>query len=347
MSGTRHLQDRIDPQLREPLRLLMDALPPGGLHAIRDLVQRRAIARAISVQDATSATVLDEVRWEDRVIAGLGGIDQLRVRVYLPRQAVVDAPAILFIHGGGMIIGDIDFDHDIAAAFCRDVGAVVVAIEYRLAPEHPHPAPSDDCYAALQWMIANVAALGADPDRYAIVGISAGGGLALSTGLRCRDEGFPLPRLILAAYPMIDDRQETPSSQEFTGIGIWDREHNAEAWRLYLGGLPPDNYSSPARTTDLTGFPPTFIDVGELDTFRDEDVAFVVRLLRAGVPAELHVYPGAFHASEYLVPSAEISSRILQARRTALARALRREPGGPGGQAAAAAIPVGNREQGD
>jgi acetyl esterase/lipase len=346
MEGTMRLQDRIDPQLRGPLWQLMDALPPGGLHGIPDLRQRRAIARAISVQDASSAAVLDEVRWEDRMIAGLDGVVQLRVRIYLPREGAADAPAILFIHGGGMIIGDIDFDHSIAATFCRDAGAVVVAIEYRLAPEHPHPAPSDDCYAALQWMIANVAALGADPDRYAIVGISAGGGLALSTGLRCRDEGFPLPRLILAAYPMIDDRQLTPSSQEFTGIGIWDREHNAEAWRLFLGDLAPDNYSSPARATDLAGFPPTFIDVGELDVFRDEDVALVVRLLQAGVPAELHVYPGAFHASEYLVPSAEISARILGARRGALDRALRRQPGGVGERAGAAAVKTGDRGQG-
>jgi acetyl esterase/lipase len=153
-------------------------------------------------------------------------------------------------------------------------------------------------------------------------GGSAGGGLAIATALMARDHGGPAIRFLMAMYPMIDDRNETPSSHEITDVGIWDRAGNLEAWAWYLGGAEADGYAAPARMPDVSGLPPTFIDVGDLDLFRDEDIAFALRLLQAGVPTELHVHPGAFHASEGFAPGAALSKRIVAARLDALRRAL-------------------------
>lgn len=140
--------------------------------------------------------------------------------------------------------------------------------------------------------------------------------------MMARDKGGPAVCFLMAPYPMIDDRNELPSTHEITEVGIWDRAGNLEAWEWFLGGQPADAYAAPARATDLSGLPPTFIDVGELDLFRDEDIAFVQRLLQAGIPTEFHVYPGAYHASEVFAPQAELSQRIWAARLSALARAL-------------------------
>jgi acetyl esterase/lipase len=195
-------------------------------------------------------------------------------------------------------------------------------VEYRLAPEHPHPAPSEDCYAGLVWMARNAAELGFDPERLAVYGGSAGGGLTIAVVLLARDRGFPAIRFQMPIYPMIDDTNETPSSHEITDIGIWDRAANIEAWQWYLGGGKPDQYAAPARAEDLSGLPPAFIDVGTVDLFRDEDIAFAARLMQAGVPVELHVNPGAYHASEAFAPQAVLSQRIWERRFDALRRAL-------------------------
>ena len=206
---------------------------------------------------------------------------------------------------------------------CETIQSIVVSVEYRLAPENPHPAPVQDCYEALVWMSQNATELGFDSDRLAIVGGSAGGGLAIATALMARDQEFPKLCFLMANYAMIDDRNETPSSKEITDVGIWDREANIEAWDWYLGGNPPDEYAAPARATDLSGLPPTFIDVGELDLFRDEDINFATRLSQHGVTTELHVYPGAYHGSESIAPDAELSKQIWINRIEALKRALR------------------------
>jgi acetyl esterase/lipase len=221
-----------------------------------------------------------------------------------------------------MILGSVEAETPTAEAICDEVGAVVVSVEYRLAPEHPHPAQSEDCYAGLAWMARNAAALGADPDRLAVYGGSAGGGLAIAVALLARDRGFPALRFMMPIYPMIDDTNETHSSQEITDIGVWDRAGNIEAWKWYLGDGQPDHYAAPARAADLSGLPPTFIDVGTIDLFRDEDITFAMRLMQAGVPTELHVYPGAYHVAEGIARDAVLSQRIWDRRFDALRRAL-------------------------
>ena len=312
-------RDLIDPESREPLDQLLEVLP-GGFNAIPDIVARRETLAQVLATIAVPPK--ENVTREDRTVPGPEGAPDITVRVYRPADATGTLPGIYFIHGGGMILGNVEGESAVAEELCEQVGAVVVSVEYRLAPEHPHPAPSEDCYAGLVWMARNAAELGFDPDRLAVYGGSAGGGLTIAVVLMARDRGFPAIRFQMPIYPMIDDTNETPSSHEITDIGIWDRAANIEAWQWYLGGGKPDQYAAPARAEDLSGLPPTFIDVGTVDLFRDEDIAFATRLMQAGVPTELHVNPGAYHASEAFAPQTALSQRIWERRFDALRRAL-------------------------
>jgi acetyl esterase/lipase len=295
-------------------------LMPGGFNAVADIVERRAAA--LQLLAALEVPPNPNVVSADRAIPGPQGAPDIMVRVYRPVDATGTLPGIYFIHGGGMILGNMDGEDPVASTICERVDAVVVSVEYRLAPEHPYPAPVEDCYAGLAWMARNAAELGFDPDRLAVYGGSAGGGLTIATSMLARDRGFPALRFQMPIYPMIDDRNETPSSHEITDIGIWDRSANIEAWQWYLGSGEPDQYAAPARAEDLAGLPATFIDVGTVDLFRDEDIAFATRLMQAGVPTELHVNPGAYHAAEMLAPEAPLSERIWARRIEALRSAL-------------------------
>jgi acetyl esterase/lipase len=312
----RHL---LDPEVAVPLDGLLAALP-GGFNAVPDIVRRRATVEAmlsaIEVPDNPNVTR------EDRTVPGPLGEPDISVRIYRPRSATGTLPGIYFIHGGGMVLGNVAGEDPVATRLCDEVGAVVVSVEYRLAPEHPHPAPVEDCYAGLLWTAGNAAELGIDPDRLAIYGGSAGGGLAIATAMIARDRGGPALRFMMPIYPMVDDRNETESSQEITDIGIWDRAANIEAWAWYLGGKEADQYAAPARADDLAGLPPAFIDVGTVDLFRDEDIAFAQRLMAAGVPTELHIHPGSYHAAETFAADAALSKRIWALRIDALKRAL-------------------------
>jgi len=317
------LRDRIDPESRIPLDALLDVMP-GGLNSIPDIVERRVTVSALLAEIELPPN--PRVTSEDRSVPGPPGAPDVTVRSYRPVNADGPLPGIYFIHGGGMVLGDIAGEDAMATLLCDAVRAVVVSVEYRLAPEHPHPAAVEDCYAGLVWTAAKAAELGIDPDRLAIYGGSAGGGLALGTALLARNRGGPALCFQMPIYPMIDDRTDTPSSHEITDIGIWDRAANIEAWAWYLGGAPADQYAAPARAEDLAGLPPTFIDVGTLDLFRDEDIAFAQRLMASGVPTELHVHPGSYHASEVFAPEAALSQRIVGTRIDALRRALHDTP---------------------
>ncbi len=312
-------RDLIDPECRVPLDALQEALP-GGFNAIPDIVARRAATEqmlaGIEVPENPNVTK------EDRTVPGPDGEPDISVRIYRPVNAPATLPGIYYIHGGGMVLGDVAGEDAAATLICDQVGAVVVSVEYRLAPENPHPAPAEDCYAGLVWMEKNAAELGVDADRLAVYGASAGGGLAIATALLARDRGGAALRFMMPIYPMIDDRNETASSHEITDIGIWDRSGNIEAWEWYLGGKPADQYAAPARAEDVSGLPPAFIDVGTVDLFRDEDIAFAQRLMQAGVPCELHVHPGAYHAAEVFAADAALSQRIWGLRIDALKRAL-------------------------
>jgi acetyl esterase/lipase len=185
-----------------------------------------------------------------------------------------------------------------------------------------------DCYAALAWLHGHAGDLGVDPARIAVGGLSAGGGLAAAVALLARDRGEVPLCFQWLVYPMLDDRGATPSSHEITDPDVWNRDANDRAWQAYLGDLAGAGdvpvLAAPARASveELRGLPPAYVDVGELDLFRDEDIAYAQRLLQAGVPTELHVTPGAFHASEMYGPDADSSRRIERARIEALRRFL-------------------------
>ncbi|MEU4626324.1 alpha/beta hydrolase [Actinoplanes sp. NPDC023801] len=305
----------IDPDMLPALDARLAAFP-GGFNAIADIIERRATINALKA--AEPATGNPRVIQQDLTVQG----SHLSVRVYRPATATTSLPGIYYIHGGGMILGTVAGEDAAAALLCEQVQAVVVSVEYRLAPEHPYPAALEDCYAGLVWTYDNAAEVGIARDRLAIYGASAGGGLTIATALAARDRGGPPLRLMMPIYPMVDDRHETPSSHEITDIGIWDRAASVEAWNCYLAGQPADRYAAPAREDNLSALPPAFIDVGTVDLFRDEDIAFAQRLLQAGVPTELHVHPGAYHGAESLAPDAELSQRIWALRVNALKRAL-------------------------
>ncbi|MGP3918700.1 alpha/beta hydrolase [Nonomuraea sp. 10N515B] len=265
---------------------------------------------------------------EDRHVPGPDGAPDVRVRIYRPAgdsRDTADRPGLYWIHGGGMIIGVPEIDDAMMIGYVEQLGIVVVSVDYRLAPENPHPAPVEDCYAGLVWTAKAAGELGIDPARIAVGGASAGGGLAAATVLLARDRGGPGVAFQLLVCPMLDDRNITPSSHEFAEAIVWDRSANLFGWTALLGDrvgtddVPP--YAAPARATDLSRLPPAFIDVGELEVFRDEDLDYALRLSQAGVSTEFHLYPGAFHGFDGMVPDAELSKRAKAARLAALKRA--------------------------
>lgn len=317
--------DRIDPESRAALEVFLGVLP-GGFNGIADIVARREASAQLNAAAVAAAGGPDpSVAREDRTAPGLERDPEVPVRVYRPVGAASEEklPGIFFIHGGGMIMGSIDGEDAMATSYAREVGAVVVSTGYRKAPEHPHPAQSRDCFAALQWMVEHADELGYDPDRLVIVGGSAGGNLALATMLHARDAGGPALRLVLAAYPMLDPSHTTRSAQTVTEVGVWDRDGNIQAWEWFLGGQEPDRFASPLlHETDWSNLPPVFVDVGTEDLFRDEDLNLVGTLAGSGNPVEFHLYPGAYHASEVLAPDAALSRRIMANRLDAVRRAV-------------------------
>jgi acetyl esterase/lipase len=248
----------------------------------------------------------------------------VRVVVSRPTEATSDLPAIVWIHGGGYVLGTVEMNQGFADQLVDELGAVVVSVDYRLAPETRAPGSVEDCYAALCWLHANAAELGIDPARIAIAGESAGGGLAAALGQLARDRGEIPVCLAALVYPMLDDRTAvTDDPNPYSRQYVWSPADNAFGWESVLG-CPPGSaevppYASPARTEDLAGLSATFIGVGALDLFLDEDVEYARRLVRAGVPTELHVYPGAFHGFLGFADSG-----VSTALRTAMYAALRR-----------------------
>lgn len=314
-------RDKIDPESLPGLDALLAAVP-GGFGAFHDPMERRARLATVLAASAAGMPANDRVVTTDRVIPGPLGAPDTQVRIYRPVGVDGALPGIVYIHGGGMSTGTIDGEDAIAAMYCEQLQCVVVSLEYRLAPENPYPAQIEDCYAGLQWTGLHADEIGLDRERLAVYGGSAGGNLAIAMALLARDRGTPNISFCMALYPMVDDSSTLPSTQEITDIGVWDRGTSIEAWEWYLGGRPADGYAAPLRNPDLSDFPPTYLDVGEVDLVRDETLAFASRLLHAGIPVELHVSPGSYHASEIFSPGVELSDRIWALRIDAFKRAF-------------------------
>ncbi|MFB4281960.1 alpha/beta hydrolase [Nonomuraea sp. MTCD27] len=318
------LHPNLDPELRAGMEQVPFAAADMAL-SFETLAGQRAQMNAMMAAAPAPDT---RVSIENRMVPGPEGEPDVRLRIYRPEEQGEGRPGLYWIHGGGMIIGVPEIDDAMMIDYVERLGVVAVSVDYRLAPEHPHPAPVEDCYAGLVWTAKNAAELGIDPDRLAVGGASAGGGLAAATVLLARDRGGPGVAFQLLVCPMLDDRNTTPSSHEFAEAVVWDRSANLFGWSALLGDragtddVPP--YAAPARATDLSGLPPAFVDVGELEVFRDECLDYARRLAQAGVSTEFHLYPGAFHGFDIMVPGAELSRRAQQARMSALKRAFRR-----------------------
>jgi acetyl esterase len=268
-----------------------------------------ALAAALPAPDTTGMEIGDRTVPADPDVA---------TRTYRPHLA---QGAIVWLHGGGWVMGDLDTEHPWAARLAGACGAVVVSVGYRRAPEHRFPAALDDAYAALTWTAEHAAELGIDPGRIAVGGHSAGAGLAAAVALRARDQQGPPIRFQLLNQPELDDRQETWSARHFTDTPWMNRDKLAASWRHYLGSAPASPYAAPARAADLSGLPSAYIATAEFDPLRDEGITYALRLLQAGVPVELHQWPGTFHGSQAVL-SAEISQRQIAELAAALRRAL-------------------------
>jgi acetyl esterase/lipase len=238
------------------------------------------------------------------------------VRLFRPVGGSEPGPALLWIHGGGYVIGTAAQDDGLCRRFSNRLGLTVASVEYRLAPEHPYPAPLEDCYAALTWL-AGLPAV--DPHRVAIGGASAGGGLAAALALLARDRGEITPAFQLLAYPMIDDRSSATAADR--DYRLWSPRSNHFGWTAYLGDADPQ-VAVPARRDDLSGLAPAWIGVGTHDLFHDEDLAYAERLENAGVPCQLDVIPGAFHGFDMWAPKAQVSRSFFDTQCDALRGAL-------------------------
>ncbi len=304
------------------LTAIVEMLPKSDF---ADVAQSRAgLAAILDPMNANVDTTGVDVR--DHEIPGPDGEPAVLVRVYSPTGAVPETgrPALLDIHGGGFVVGDIEMEHAFATAVARDLSAVVVAVEYRLAPEDPFPAGLEDCYAALVWMHENASDLGVDTERVAVGGQSAGGGLAAATVLLARDRGGPAICFQFLGIPELDHRLETTSMRTFVDTPMWHRANAELSWSYYLGPEPGEisQYASPAIATDLSGLPPAYLTTMEFDPLRDEGILYALRMMEAGVTVELHSFPGTFHGSA-AVPTAAVSRRAHQELMVALRRGLR------------------------
>lgn len=311
---TRHL---VDPELVAILdQILAPALTAETLRQIRAMSSR---ASADLLQFAALSV-------SERFIPGPEGAPDVRVLVYLPTSVQGAVPALLWLHGGGYIMGSADAEDLMVKSIVSEIGCTVVSVDYRLSPETPHPGPVEDCYAALKWLSTHADELGIDPQRIAVGGSSAGGGLAAALALLARDRGeFPLVFQFLLA-PMLDDRTCTLAKPHpYTGEFIWTPEANRFGWTSLLGqepgGTDVSPYAAAARAEHLENLPATFLNVGALDLFLEEDLEYARRLMRAGVPTELHVYPGAYHGFR-MVADAQVTQTAQRDQFTALKRAF-------------------------
>lgn len=261
----------------------------------------------------------------DQIIPGPDGAPDVKIRVYEPkgRAKGEDLPCLFFYHGGGFLFGTVYRQEDLCQRYVANVGCVVVSVEYRLAPQWKMPAPLEDCYAALTWVYENPQELGVDRDRLAVCGLSAGGNLAAAVSLMARDRKGPKICLQIPLYAELDCRLETPSSQEITDRKLWCRWTCEMSWEKVLPpGRMPNPYDSPSLAKDLSGLPPLFSFIGQLDPGRDENLDYWARLMEAGVEVEGHVFPGCYHCFELSVPEADFSKLAYALTYAALKRAF-------------------------
>jgi acetyl esterase/lipase len=302
----------LDPEVAialEPMAAaISDIVPP----PVGDVQSRRPLIEDIMAQTAAAQPLPTDVNATD---FHLTTIDD--GKVLLRWYAKVDSPpgpAALYLHGGGMIAGSVALYDGPVSRYVSNSGVPMLAVDYRLAPEHGYPVPVEDCYAGLLWLVEHAGELGVDPARIAVMGDSAGGGLAAAVTLMARDRGGPAVSQQILIFPMLDDRNIIPDP-EIVPFAVWSYDDNITGWGALLGsaigGLDVSPYAAPARATDLSGLPACYIEVGQLDIFRDEDLTYAQRLSLAGVSVEFHLRPGVPHEFETFAYATDIARRAI------------------------------------
>jgi len=308
-----------DPELAAAMPQIMEQVPPTITPDMIELMRATPITEPVE-------RLLEgrrDISHREVTVAGYRG-DEITLSIFTRSDHAAPGPGVYHMHGGGMIMGDRLSGVGMALDWVEQYDVVCVSVEYRLAPEFPDPFPVEDCYSGLAWTAEHAAALGIGRDRLIVAGASAGGGLAGGTALLARDREGPAVSGQLLVSPMLDDRNQTVSANQFVGTGLWDRDSNITGWAAYLGERYGTNdvscYAVPARATDLSGLPPAYIDVGSAEVFRDEAVAYASRIWADGGIAELHVWPGGWHGFDSLAPHTRISQESVQARSNWVAR---------------------------
>ncbi|MHB8681385.1 MAG: alpha/beta hydrolase fold domain-containing protein [Acidimicrobiales bacterium] len=323
---TRHPMPPLDPEAGPLWRKVAERMYGGA----GPVVDAGTLAEVRALELVTRQSLLQERPYQETLLEIPGPAGTMALSVFTHEAAQPGAPGLFWIHGGGMVMGT-RYGVPEALDAMEPFGAVVASLEYRLAPEHPAPAPGDDCFAGMRWFAEHAAELGVDRHRILLGGTSAGGGLAAATALRIRDEGGPGLAGLLLLCPMLDDRMRTLSADQCADTLPWTRASNEFGWRALLGERAGTDdvtiYEAPGRATDLAGLPPTYVDVGSADMFRDEDVAFASGTWASGGDAELHVWAGGFHGFDLIVPHGTLAGDVLAARRRWLARKLGTGPG--------------------
>lgn len=314
---------RVDPELREGAqRIMARPLPPLTRESLTAL---RAVPPMEQPPSASTARV------QQRATPGRAGQPDVGFELITPAEGAGLRPAIIHIHGGGFILGRVTDTTAMCQSMATEFDCIVANVDYRLAPETPFPGPVEDCYAVLSWVHANAEALGVDRSRIAVMGESAGGGLAAMLAIMARDRAeIPLCYQVLI-YPMLDDRTgSTVRVPPFIGTIGWDETGNRFGWSSFLGmeagSASPPYGAVPARLEDLTGLAPAFIGVGGLDLFVDENIQYARRLVSSGVPVRFHLTPGAYHGFDFVVADSRASREFTGAWKSAVAAAFVRTP---------------------
>jgi len=318
-----NMMERLDPELVEPLQGVLEAM--GGGLDLGDIPAMRAMIDGMTAAIKAEVPPVEGVDASDHKAPGSNGDPDVLFRLYVPHGASGPLPGLIWMHGGGFALGGVELDDLMVAQFAKDTGVAILSVEYRLTPENPFPAALNDCYAVLKHVIGNAERLELDPDRIGVGGASAGGGLAAALALMARDRGELAIAFQLLIYPCINDLNNAPADDDHPDTLFWNRANNILAWNYYLGGASRADvspYAAPYRASDLGGLPPAYVAVGELDLFLDDNKEYARRLRSAGVPTELKLYPGAFHAFDVFAPMSSVAQRFVADRNAALIAAL-------------------------
>ena len=316
---------KFDPELKAAIeegrahtKMILDAIQSFKDPDERAMALKRALLKFDYSGNIGNTLELNEASEQITIPRSNSG-GSIRLKIYRPDSHDRKLPCVYNIHGGGMIVGSIDNNEAQLSSLSETLGAIIIDVDYRLAPENPYPAGADDCYDGLVWIWNHADDLNIDSSRIGLFGESAGGGLAAATALKARDSGGPEILFQALIAPMLDDRNNTPSSHMCSGLWpSWPREMNVLGWRALLGNRVGMNnvspYAAPARAENLRNLPSAYIEVGGMEVFRDEDISYARRLMENNVPVELHVYPGTFHTWYAQVPEATVSKRALRNR---------------------------------